>query len=121
MHELVSHLHAERDAARTECDEHMTGKGRVQQRLSDAEIIMNYLARSAEPSEPPTPCDRPERIADPDCFDGTRDKLKVFKDQLLQKTSGNPSCFPNVQHKLRYAYQFLTGKAQWTTPRGTKC
>src|SRR5258705_8350435 len=39
-HELVSRLRAERDAARTECDEHMTGEGRLQQRLADAEIIM---------------------------------------------------------------------------------
>src|SRR6266699_1001545 len=74
---------------------------------------MNRLARSSEPSKSP-PRKRAEKIADPDRFDGTREKLKVFKDQLILKTSGNPMRFPNIQHKLRYAYQFLTGKAQRT-------
>ena len=55
-----------------------------------------------------------EKIADPKEFDGTWEKLKAFKDQLIVKTSGNPARFPNTQHKLRYAYQFLTGKAQRT-------
>src|SRR6266705_3628015 len=87
----------------------MTGEGRLQQRLADAELIMNRLAHTSEP-----PRDRAEKIADPDRFDGTREKLKPFKDQLILKTSGNPMRFPNVQHKLRYAYQFLTGKAQRT-------
>ena len=32
----------------------------------------------------------------------------------MLKTSGNGARFPNTQHKLRYAYQFLTGKAQRT-------
>ena len=32
----------------------------------------------------------------------------------MLKTSGNAARFPNTQHKLRYAYQFLTGKAQRT-------
>lgn len=38
-----------------------------------------------------------------------------FKSQLLLKTSGNPRRFPNVQHKLRYTFQFLTGKTEQTT------
>ncbi len=104
--ELVARLRTERDAAREECDEHMTGEGRLQQRLANAELIMNRLARTTEP--------RAEKIADPDRFDGTREKLKPFKDQLILKTSGNSTRFPNIQHKLRYAYQFLTGKAQRT-------
>ena len=58
--------------------------------------------------------DRAERIADPDRFDGTREKLKAFKNQFLLKTSGNPTRFLNVQHKLCYAYQFLIGRAQRT-------
>src|SRR6266699_1106960 len=74
---------------------------------------MNRLARSSEPSKPP-PRDRAEKIADPDRFDGTREKLKAFKDQLILKTSGNPTRCPNVQQKVRYAYQFLNGKAQRT-------
>ena len=87
--ELVTRLRAERDAARTECDEHMTGEERLQQRLADAEIIMNRLARTAaDPSEPPTPRDQAERIADPNRFDGTREKLKAFKDQLLVLPTG---------------------------------
>ena len=32
----------------------------------------------------------------------------------MLKTSGNAARFPNTQHKLHYAYQFLTGKAQRT-------
>ena len=32
----------------------------------------------------------------------------------MVKTSGNASRFLNTQHKLRYVYQFLTGKAQRT-------
>ncbi len=59
--ELVTRLRAERDTARAECDEHMTGEGRLQQRLADAELIMNRLARITEPSEPR---DRAEKIAD---------------------------------------------------------
>ena len=102
--ELVSRYRRERD-------EHMNGESRLQQKLADAEIIMKRLASSPAES---SPRDRAEKIADPDKFDGTREKLKAFKDQLLLKTSGNPARFPNVQHKLRYAFQFLTGKAQRT-------
>ena len=32
----------------------------------------------------------------------------------MLKTSGNAARFPNTQHKLRYTYQFLTGKGQRT-------
>ena len=113
-HELVACLHAERDEARSERDDHMTGEGRLHQGLADAEVIMNRLACSAEPATAPQSTSRAEKIADPDRIDGARDKLKVFKDQLMLKTSGNAARFLNSQHKLRYAYQFLTGKAQRT-------
>ena len=113
-HELVTRLRAECDEARSECEEHMTGEGRLQHRLADAEVIMNRLACSAEPTAAPLSTSRAEKIADPDRFDGAREKLKVFNDQLMLKTSGNAARFPNTQHKLRYAYQFLTGKAQRT-------
>ena len=53
--------------------------------------------------------ERAKKITDSKEFDGTQEKLKAFKDQLFLKTSGNPARFPNTQHKLRYAYQFLTG------------
>ena len=56
--------------------------------------------------------DQVEKIADPDKFNGSREKLKSFKDQLMLQTSGNAARFPNTLHKLPYAYQFLTGKAQ---------
>ena len=91
----------------------MTGEGRLQQRLADTEVIMNRLARSAEPAAPQS-TSQAKKIADPDRFDGAREKLKVFKDQLMLKTSGNDARFLNTQHKLRDAYQFLTGKAQRT-------
>ena len=78
-HELVTRLRAERDKARSERDNHMTGEGRLQQRLADAEVIMNHLARSAEPTAPQS-TSRAEKIADPDRFNGARKKLKVFKD-----------------------------------------
>ena len=100
-HELVTRLRAERDEARLECEEHMTGEGRLQQRLANAEVIMNRLACSAEPAEVPQSTSRAEKIADPDRFDGAREKLKAFKDQLMLKTSGNAAHFPNTQHKLR--------------------
>ena len=102
-HELVACLRAERDEARSERDDQMTGEGRLQQRLAYAEVIMNRLARSAEPAARQS-TSRAKRIADPDRFDGAREKLKVFKDQLMLKTSGNAARFPNTQHKLRYAY-----------------
>ena len=92
----------------------MTGEGQLQQRLADAEVIMNRLARSAEPAAVPQSTSRAEKIANPDRFDGAREKLKVFKDQLMLKTSSNAARFPNTQYKLRYVYQFLTGKAQRT-------
>ena len=52
-HELVARLCAEHDEARSEHDDHMTGEGWLQQRLADAEVIMNHLARSAEPAAAP--------------------------------------------------------------------
>ena len=110
-HDLAARLCAVRDEARSECEEQMTGEGRLQQWLADAEVIMNRLACSADPAQSTS---RAEKIADPDRFDGAREKLKVFKDQLMLKTSGNAAHIPNTQHKLRYAYQFVTGKAQRT-------
>ena len=92
----------------------MTGEGPLQQWLENAEVIMNRLARSAEPAATPHSTSRAEKIANPDRFDGAQEKLKVFKNQLMLKTSGNAARFRNTQHKLRYAYQFLTGKAQRT-------
>src|SRR6266705_2286504 len=108
-------LRSERDDARKECDEYMAAEGRLQQKLADAEVVINRLARTPGPGSTSTHGqERAEKIADPKEFDGTRERLKAFKDQLILKTSGNPARFPNTQHKLRYAYQFLTGKAQRT-------
>ena len=76
----------------------MNGESRLQQKLADAETIMKRLASTPAESNP---CHRAEKTADPDKFDGTREKLKAFKDQLRLKTSGNPARFPNVQHMLR--------------------
>ena len=75
---------------------------------------MNRLARSAEPAAVSQSTSLPEKIADPNRFDGAQGKLKVFKDQLMLKTSRNAARFPNTLHKQRYANQFLTGKAQQT-------
>ena len=55
----------------------MTGEGLFPQRLADAEMIKKRLARSAEPAAVPQSTYRAEKIADPDRFDGTREKLKV--------------------------------------------
>ena len=104
----------ERDAALEERDQALEGEAHLQQRLRDAELIANRLARLEPPAGERGDPTRPEKIADPDKYDGTREKLKTFKSQLLLKTSGNPRRFPNVQHKLRYAFQFLTGKAERT-------
>ena len=122
---VMTRLRAERDEARQERDEHMSGEGHLQQRLVDAELIMNRLASAPAPAPAPAPTpapaaaaahthDRAEKIADPDKFDRSQEKLKSFKDQLMLKTCGNAAHFPNTQHMLRYAYQFLTGKAQRT-------
>ena len=101
----------------------MAGKGRLEQRLVDAERIMNRLASAPAPAPTPAPApaaapahthNRAEKIADPDKFDGSWEKLKSFKDQLMLKTSGKAARFLNTQHTLRYAYQFLTGKEQRT-------
>ena len=84
---------------------------------------MNRLASAPAPARAPAPTpaapaahthDRAQKIADSDKFDRSQIKLKSFKNQLMLKTSGNAARFPNTQHKLRYAYQFLTGKAQRT-------
>ena len=108
-------LWAERDTARKERDKYMAAEGRLQQKLADLEAVVNQLVQMPGPATTTGGgTERAEKIADPKEFDGTREKLKVFKDQLILKTSGNPARFPNTQHKLRYAYQFLTGKAQWT-------
>ena len=47
FHELVARLQAECNEAQSECEENMTGEGRLQQLLADTEVIMNRLARSA--------------------------------------------------------------------------
>ena len=47
----------------------MTGKGQLQQRLADTEVIMNHLARSAESAGAPQSTFRAEKIANPDRFD----------------------------------------------------
>ena len=80
---------------------------------------MNSPASAHAPTPAPAPAaaaanthDRVEKVTDPDKFDGSREKLKSFKDQLMLKTSGNADCFPNTLYKLRYAYQFLTSKVQ---------
>ena len=91
-------------------DEHMAGEGRLQQRLGDADRIMNRLAAAlaaASPAGCASGCSRAEKIAGPDKFDGAREKLKEFKDQLVLKTSGYAVRFPNTQHMLRYAYEIL--------------
>ena len=71
--ELVARLRAERDEARQERDEHVVGEGRLQQRLADAERIMNGLAAApaaaaAHPGRAPG-CphtrDRVGKIAEP--------------------------------------------------------
>ena len=72
-HELVARLRAKRDEARSERDDHITGEGRLQQRLADAEVIMNRLARSAKPAAAPQSTSQAEKIADPDIFNGARD------------------------------------------------
>ena len=96
----------------------MAGEDRLQQRLVDAERIMNRLACAPAPAPTPAPTpaahthDRAEKITDPNKFNASQEMLKSCKDQLMLKTSGNAARFPNTQHKLRYAYQFLTGKAQ---------
>ena len=104
----------ERDAALEERDQVLEGEANLQQRLRDAELIANRLARLEAPAGECGDPTRPEKIADPDKYNGTREKLKTFKSQLLLKTSGNPRRFPNVQHKLRYAFLFLTGKVERT-------
>ena len=82
---------------------------------------MNRLASDPAPAPTPAPAaaaahthDQAEKITDHDKFDGSREKLKSFKDQLMLKTSVNAARFPNTQHKLRHVYQFLTGKVQRT-------
>ena len=88
----------------------MIGEGRLQQRLADAEVIMNCLTCSAEPAAGPHSTSRTETIANPNRFYRTQEKLKVFKDQLMLTTSGNAARFLNTQHKLHNAYKFLIGK-----------
>ena len=106
-------LRAERDTARKEHDEYMAAEGRLQQKLADLEAVVNRLVEMPGPATTTGGgTERAEKIADPKEFDGTWEKLKAFKDQMILKTSGNPACFPNTQHKLRYGYQFLTVKAQ---------
>ena len=100
----------EREALRVERDEYVAGEGRLHQRLGDADRIMNRLA-AALTAAPSAGCasGRPqdEEIAGPDKFDGAREKLKEFKDQLVLKTSGCAVRFPNTQYKLRYADEIL--------------
>ena len=73
----------------------MTGEGRFQKWLADADVIMNRLAHTAIPAAPQS-TSRAKKIVDPDRFDGGREKLKVFKDQLMLKSSGNDARFPHT-------------------------
>ena len=113
MQDLINRLRSERDIARADRDSFQAEEARLMIKLEDAEKTINRLA-SAIPNATPRDRDRTAKIVDPDKFDGSRDKLKAFKDQLMLAVSSNHSRFPNLQHRLRYAYQFLTGKAQRT-------
>ena len=94
----------------------MAAEGRLQQKLADLEGVVNRLVQMPGPATTTGGgTEWAKKIANPKEFNGTREKLKVLKNQLILKTSGNPARFPNTQHKLRYAYQFLTGKAHRTT------
>ena len=107
-------LRAESNTFRKERDEYMAAEGRLQQKLADLEAVVNRLVQMPGPATTAGSTERAEKIADPKKFNGTQEMLKAFKDQLILKTSGNPARFPNTQQKLRYAYQFLTSKAQRT-------
>ena len=114
--DLINRLRGERDLARADRDAFQASEARLLVKLEDAEKTINRLASAIPNATNATPRDRDRtaKIVDPDKFDGSRDKLKAFKDQLMLAVSGNQSRFPNLQHRLRYAYQFLTGKAQRT-------
>ena len=60
---VMTRLRAERDEAREERDEHMAGEGRLQQRLVDAERIMNRLASAPAPAPAPAPATAPAAAA----------------------------------------------------------
>ena len=69
----------------------MTGEGRLQHRLTNAKQVINRLAQTP----PATTADCThcvERIANPDKFDGSRDKLKAFKGQFLREPHALPQC-----------------------------
>ena len=74
-HECVARLCAEGDEVQSEHDDNIIGEGRLQQWLTDAEVIMNRLAHSAKPAVAPQSTSRAEKIADPNRFDGAREKL----------------------------------------------
>ena len=107
-------LRAEQKTARKERNEYMAAEGCLQQKLADLEAVVNRLVQMPGPATTAGSTEPAEKIADPKEFDGTWEKLKAFKVQLILKTSGNPARFPNTQHKLRYAFQSHPGKAQKT-------
>ena len=83
--------------------------------MADIEVVVNPLVQMPGPATITRGgTELAKKIADTKEFNGTREKLKAFKDQMILKTSGNPTRFLNTQHKLRYAYQFLASKAQRT-------
>ena len=78
--ETTTRLRSERDSARAEVDG-------LKKKLEISETIMARLAQG--PALTADPQVRAEKIADPKEFDGAREKLKAFKDQLIVKTSGD--------------------------------
>ena len=70
-------------------------------------VALRNAVANAQPA--PLPASFP--VPDPECYDGNRDKLPLFKSHLLMKLQGDDARFPTEQHKLRYTVGLLQGNA----------
>lgn len=106
----VNALRADNDTLQAESRNLVRRVDDLQERLRQMESV-NYVLSgqlSAGGGGPAGP--RPQKMSDPEKFDGTKDKLRPFLTQLSLKLSETGS-FPDEQAKLRYTIGRLEGVA----------
>ena len=126
-------LQAEPDTARKEQNEYMAAEECLEQKLADQQTVVNRLVKIPGPATTTGSSERAERIADPKEFNGTREKLKALKDQLILKTSGNParsqihntsSCMPTKFSQVRHNGECASsseGPPGWREKNQARC
>ena len=109
--EEVELVRQERDQLREEFNavqQALVAEQQHRQQLHEMNVTLSK--QLAHYQNAPPASSRPARMADPDKFDGTRDKLRPFLVQIRLKLN-EPNAFPTEQAKLAYIVSRLEGIA----------